>query len=362
MNSDIKCNNCGHVFVICDVLGGQDIVCPNCHAIIYNPVYSKAEAVANASGESQAVCIKCGHTLLPEALFCVNCGSKNPPCDNRIKVVKEVKNEQSNSNVPKYDKEIEQKTTIETQINISKHHDISCYICSKCGTKLLPNSMFCVNCGSKNGKDNNDSKKDDNLGIKSLLSVYNILLQNKKVILCMAGILIIFLCIIINSSDKSHEIYSNGRQQSLIEYRQHSNNADKIAILDVLNSIHQVQLLIVSALQAAERNDSVSLQNISYKINYLKTADISKCPEDFQRKTRDYIFNLQKAIEEICVLFQGLDRIKNSYADQYTKSRQYRDFLTSWAIKNQSFVNNDNSFQALLDCAEQHGVNVSNFR
>ena len=74
MNSEIKCNNCGHIFVVGDVLEGQDIVCPNCKTTIYNPIYSKVEA--DASENNVRICPKCGCELLKDALFCVKCGTK----------------------------------------------------------------------------------------------------------------------------------------------------------------------------------------------------------------------------------------------------------------------------------------------
>ena len=156
--------------------------------------------------------------------------------------------------------------------------------------------------------------------------------------------------------DDSNRYQYNGSRQN------NNKDAEKLAIMEVLSSIRQIHIILVGVFQAAQNNDFASIQRISYQIQDLEVADLSKCPDDFQKVARKYIEYFQTFLKETTSLIGSLEKIKNSYADQNTKTMSALLVFTDWAVKLKSLDNGENTYQALLNCAERHGVNVSSFR
>ncbi|MBR4902568.1 MAG: SEL1-like repeat protein [Victivallales bacterium] len=90
---NIKCESCGHDFSVNDEMAGQNVECPNCHEKILVKTQMSEE---NNNTTNIKRCPNCGHELLPDALFCVKCGTKTYLDDNASKATEEKTNNEQN--------------------------------------------------------------------------------------------------------------------------------------------------------------------------------------------------------------------------------------------------------------------------
>ena len=85
---NIKCKSCDHVFFVIDEMVEQNVECPNCH----EKVLIKAQMSEENNTPNSKRCPNCGLEVLPEALFCTNCGAKLFQDNNDKKDMGENKN------------------------------------------------------------------------------------------------------------------------------------------------------------------------------------------------------------------------------------------------------------------------------
>lgn len=176
LEQDTFCQTCGAkaVYVPPPVLAAGTAVCPHCNAPLASdarfcamcgqPVPPLAPVAQPAF--AAATCVQCGAALLPDAIFCAECGHRVELAEvveqetdtvEKSKPMPELANAPESAGMetatleespPETDDVLESEKIVESGVETAVSDTITC---PSCGAPVLPDAIFCLECGHQIG-------------------------------------------------------------------------------------------------------------------------------------------------------------------------------------------------------------------